>query len=48
LKVLVASNWTVGLRKNECDLMAGGDDGFECGDGELRGSAEDKSHSSLS
>ncbi len=41
LKLLVATNRAIGLCKNEGDLMSGGDDGFECGDGELRSAAED-------
>ena len=48
LKLLVAAYGTIGLREDERDLVAGGDDGFKRGDGELWGSAEDESHSVLS
>jgi hypothetical protein len=41
LKLLIAAYRAVRLGEYEGDLMAGGDDSFERGDGELRGSAED-------
>ena len=36
-----AAGGAIGLRDDESDLVAGGDDGFECGNGELGRAAED-------
>jgi hypothetical protein len=47
LQLLGAPDGAVGLRKDERDLVTGSDHSLKRGDGELRGSAEDKFHSCL-